>query len=99
MNNLIKQILLIIFSFLLWYFIQLIDDKKYKIKRKSIFEKYKNPLFVAALVGLILNIKIGIDIQIDSEINNVSENIKNNKYYTVSNFNREEFLLYPPPFQ
>jgi hypothetical protein len=56
MNLIIKQILLIgtIFLTILW--IQNIDDKKYKKERKSIYDKYKFPLLVSAIIGLILNL-------------------------------------------
>ena len=80
MNLIIKQILLIGTTFLTILWIQNIDDKKYKKERKTIYDKYKFPLLVSAIVGLILNIPtlIGVNWEIKKiECNDNSNNFQN----------------------
>jgi hypothetical protein len=43
------NILILIIIFLIMYWYQYIDDDKYKINRKSIFEKIKLPLLVSLI--------------------------------------------------
>ena len=100
MNTLVKHILIIIFSFLLFYWIQTMDDKKYKVSRETLFEKYKNSLLMASLVGLLLNMENNM---FNSNyniltLNGGTEPIKYENYHGVSNFNREDFISFPPPF-
>lgn len=52
----IKQLIIIILSFILTFWFQSMDDKKYKKNRLSFFDKYKFPIFVSAIVGLLLNL-------------------------------------------
>jgi hypothetical protein len=55
MNLIIKQIIVVIITFLLIVWFQNIDDAKNKRIRNSYYEKYKLPLLVSAIIGLILN--------------------------------------------
>lgn len=55
MTIIIKKILILISIFLLIYWLQSYDDKKYNIKRKSFYDKYKIPIFYCAIIGIILN--------------------------------------------
>lgn len=56
MNLILKQLIIITGAFLiiLWY--QNVDDKKHNITRTTIYEKYKFPILVSAIIGLIINI-------------------------------------------
>ena len=96
-NKLIKQILIIVFSFFLFYYIQYRDDKKYNIKRTTIFNKYKNPLLITSFVGLILNINLDTEILIP-KLTGGNDKYENNIYHGVSKFNRDDFISFPPPF-
>ena len=101
MNTLVKHILIIIFSFLLFYWIQNMDDYKYKVSRETLFEKYKNSLLMASLVGLLLNIENNMFNFNNNEVPTLtggSETLKYENYHGVSNFNREDFISFPPPF-
>jgi len=57
MNLILKQVLIIgsIFAIILWF--QQKDDKKTKRIRTTFIEKYKLPLLVSSIVGLLLNLK------------------------------------------
>ena len=88
MDIIIKQILILIFSFSIYYWIQSIDDKKYNIKRYTLYEKFKNPILITSIIGLILNINLN-----DLEIFKPTKNISVDKYSKI-----KEFTLYPPPF-
>lgn len=55
MNLIIKQIIVMIITFLLILWFQNIDDTKNKRIRISYYEKYKLPLLVSTIIGLILN--------------------------------------------
>jgi hypothetical protein len=101
MKNLYKYLIIIIFSFLIFYWIQIIDDKKYKITRNSLYEKYKNRLLISSIIGLILNLNI-------AEHNNISEIIisttgpmepmENIEFNNSNIFNKDDFISFPPPF-
>lgn len=56
MNLILKQVLIIgtIFTVILWFQHQ--DDKKTKRERKTFFDKYKLPLLVSSIIGLLINI-------------------------------------------
>lgn len=56
MNSKIQQFLIISFIFfiVLWY--QNKDDKKFNKKRNSTYEKYKFPILICSIVGLLFNI-------------------------------------------
>ncbi len=62
MNNIIKQVIIIISCFLLILWFQEIDDKKSKRVRTSMFDQYKVPLIVSSIVGLFLNLNLNADI-------------------------------------
>jgi predicted permease len=55
MKLIIKQIIIMIIVFLIILWFQNNDDKKHNRKRLTIFEKYKLPLLVSTILGLILN--------------------------------------------
>ena len=48
------QILIIILSFIIILWFQKYDDKKYNKKRLTFYDKYKFPLLVSSIIGLIL---------------------------------------------
>jgi hypothetical protein len=52
----LKQILIITISFLIVYWFQYKDDLKVKRKRITMYEKFKFPLLIATIVGLVLNL-------------------------------------------
>jgi hypothetical protein len=56
MNPKMQHFLIIssIFIIVLWY--QNKDDKKFNKKRHSAYEKYKFPILICSIVGLLLNI-------------------------------------------
>ena len=50
-----KEIIIVLISFILILWFQNIEDYKYKNNRYSLYEKYKYPIFVSAIIGLILS--------------------------------------------
>ena len=56
MNLIVKQFCIIIgvFSITLW--VQDMDDKKYNKTRTDFYDKYKFPLLISAIIGLLINI-------------------------------------------
>jgi hypothetical protein len=58
MNFVIKQILIISFVFLTILWFQNMEDKKYNKERKTLYEKYKFPILVSAITGLLLHLNI-----------------------------------------
>jgi predicted permease len=56
MNLILKQFLIIgaIFLIILWFQYQ--DDKKNRRERKTFYDKYKFPLLVSSIIGLLLNL-------------------------------------------
>ena len=58
MNPFLKQIVILttVFVFILWY--QNVDDKRTKRVRKTNLEKFKLPILVTSIVGLLININI-----------------------------------------
>jgi predicted permease len=56
MNIFIKYFLFIFFTFIFILWFQNNDDKKYNKNRISIYEKYKFPLLISSIVGLIINL-------------------------------------------
>jgi len=57
MNLILKQVLIIgtVFIVILWF--QHKDDKKTKRVRTTFIEKYKLPLLVSSIIGLMMNLK------------------------------------------
>ena len=55
MNLYLKQFIIIIITFFLILWFQDCDDKKNNKERTSYHDKYKLPILVSALLGLILN--------------------------------------------
>lgn len=55
MNLYLKQFIIILITFFLILWFQNCDDKKNKKERTSYHDKYKLPILVCALLGLILN--------------------------------------------
>ena len=58
MNHIIKQLLIVLITFLLILWFQKCDDKKNNKIRKTLYEKYKLPLLVSSIVGLLLQANI-----------------------------------------
>lgn len=56
MKLILKQfgIIIAVFSITLW--VQQMDDKKYNKTRIDFFDKYKFPLLMSAIVGLLINV-------------------------------------------
>lgn len=55
MKLIIKQIIVMIISFLVILWFQNNDDKNHNRKRLNSYDKYKLPLLVSAIIGFILN--------------------------------------------
>jgi len=58
MNKIFKQFLIISSVFIVIYWFQKKDDKKYKRIRTTFIEKYKLPLLVSSIIGFMLNLKL-----------------------------------------
>lgn len=56
MNLFLKQFLVISFVFLIILLFQNLEDKKQNRVRKTIYEKYKLPLLISSITGLIINL-------------------------------------------
>ena len=56
MNLIIKQIIVMVITFFIILWFQNREDSKNNKDRDSYYEKYKLPLLVSAIIGLILNI-------------------------------------------
>ena len=61
MNHIIKQLLIVIITFLTIMWFQKCDDKRNNKIRKTFYEKYKLPLLVSCIVGLLLQANIRKD--------------------------------------
>jgi hypothetical protein len=99
MDLIIKQILIIAFTFFITLWLQSSDDKKYKNERITFYEKYKLPIFFSALVGLILNI---FDILNDDKkifsFFNFNDNKINHKFkkpLSINNAYNQEIYIEP----
>jgi hypothetical protein len=79
---LMNQVIVIAIIFFLIYWFQNIEDTKYKKNRITFYEKYKYPVFVSALVGLVFSYC------------NVSETIKKIK----PNIREQQIYIDPSPF-
>jgi predicted permease len=71
MNLIIKQIIVVIITFLIILWFQNSDDKKHNRDRKSFYDKYKLPLLVSTIIGLILNLPLLFKIN-ECDIHNTS---------------------------
>ena len=56
MNLILKQLIIIAGAFLVILWFQNVDDKKHNKTRETIYEKYKFPILVSAIIGLVINI-------------------------------------------
>jgi hypothetical protein len=67
MNLILKQVLIVgsVFTILFWF--QQKDDKKTKRIRKNFIDKFKLPILVSSIVGLILNFKNLTNINCNNE--------------------------------
>ena len=56
MKLILKQfgIIIVVFSITLW--VQQMDDKKYNKTRIDFFDKYKFPLLMSSIIGLLINV-------------------------------------------
>ena len=55
MKLIINQIIVVVITFLIILWFQNNDDTKNKRTRTTLYDKYKLPLLVSAIIGLILN--------------------------------------------
>jgi hypothetical protein len=56
MNLIIKQFCIIIGVFSITFWVQDMDDKKYNKIRTDFIDKYKFPLLISAIIGLLINV-------------------------------------------
>ena len=56
MTLILKQLLIISSTFLIITWFQNIDDKKYNKTRNTFYDKYKFPILISAIIGLIINL-------------------------------------------
>jgi hypothetical protein len=84
-----KEVIIVIITFFLIYWFQNIEDNKYKKNRYTFYEKYKYPIFVSALVGLILSY-----CDYFCEKSFITENIKKIK----PNIKDQQIYIDPSPF-
>ncbi len=73
MNLILKQILIVGVCFLIILWFQNKEDVKNKRERTSFYDKYKFPLLVSSIVGLILNLQNILDINEICDTNSVTE--------------------------
>jgi predicted permease len=76
MNKYLQQIIIIssVFLIILWFQNQ--DDKKHNKKRKLLYDIYKFPVLISAIVGLLLN--YFIDNDSESSVIIMSESVESN---------------------
>ncbi len=76
MNLILKQILIISVCFIIILWFQNKEDIKNKKERKSFYDKYKFPVLVSSIIGLILNLQniLGIDELVEYDANNLNTN-------------------------
>ena len=84
-----KQLIIIIMIFIIYLWVQYMDDKKHNIKRLSLYEKYKNPILVSAIGGLLLNLDI------ENCFNYFNQCNKSSK---IDIYSLSVDTIYPPPF-
>ena len=84
MNYLVKQFLIIGTTFFLILWFQNCEDAKNKKVRTTIHEKYKLPILVAAILGLILNFN-------DIFMNNSSSQVED-MFHPISSATQLEML-------
>lgn len=82
MNNFIKQSLIIVFCFFLILWFQDLDDKKNKKTRDTLYDKYKIPILVCSIIGLLLTVNLNEDLisqffRKENNINLSKSNIEN----------------------
>lgn len=58
MNYIIKQLLIIICCFILMVMLQNYEDRKLDRKYETVYDEYKYPVLICALVGLCLNLDL-----------------------------------------
>lgn len=67
MNLILKQFLIIGASFLIILWFQHLDDRKHKRIRKTIYDRFKFPLLVGSIIGLVLNLPVIFGINKNTE--------------------------------
>lgn len=72
MNLLVKQLIIISLTFFIIWWFQDVDDKKHNKVRETFYEKYKFPLLVSAIIGLVINISEIFNIQCEENIGSIS---------------------------
>ena len=73
MKLIIKQIIVMVITFLIILWFQNKDDAKHNKTRVSLYDKYKLPLLVSTIIGLILNYPIFFKISECKPENNLTE--------------------------
>jgi hypothetical protein len=56
MDLILKQLIIITGTFLIILWFQNVDDRKHNKTRNTFYEKYKFPILVTAIIGLVINI-------------------------------------------
>jgi hypothetical protein len=56
MKLILKQLIIITSAFIIITWFQSIDDNKYKKIRNTFYDKYKFPILVSAIIGLLINL-------------------------------------------
>ena len=96
-----RQIIIVIITFILILWFQSIEDYKYKKIRHTIYDKYKYPLFISSIVALILSSYeyLNITESITNNNNNITEIIPIQKIKNFkSNILDQQIYIDPSPF-
>jgi len=88
-----KEIIIVILTFFIILWFQSTEDNKYNKKRDTTYEKYKYPIFVSSIVGLILSYS-SYFCEIKS-INSIQEIIPKK---IKSNILEQQIYIDPSPF-
>lgn len=110
MNLILKQVLIMgtVFTVILWF--QHKDDQKINRVRKTLFEKYKLPLLVSSIIGLMMNLKTFTnlncntnetltEVTIITPINNCKKITNSNNFGTKINQNNLSWVSKNPTEQ
>lgn len=100
MNLIIKQIIIVIITFLIILWFQNNDDYKYNKHRISLYDKYKLPLLVSAIVCLVMNLSMICNVNKYNILNNDNEkiNIINKIHSPICDHNKLQILTDLPDF-
>ncbi len=101
MNLILKQILIVGVCFLIILWFQNKEDVKNKKERTSFYDKYKFPLLVSSIVGLILNLQNILYINENCDTNSVTEIaiITPNNNFNANTNDMTRPFIHPPPIK